>query len=124
MILARFEVNAETYRLRFRSTRRKVGESYKMLLSRQSDQLNRWTQSSGSELKENILLEQFLQSLPTDLAIKLRERKPATAKEAAGWADEYDQAHKGEGQTGIPVKQSAPLPSRDEASLTFRPFPE
>ena len=124
MILAWFEVNAETYRLRFRSTRRKMGESYKMLLSRQSDQLNRWTQSSGSELKENILLEQFLQSLPTDLAIKLRERKPATAKEAAGWADDYDQAHKGEGQTGIPVKQSAPPPSRDEASLTPRPFPK
>ena len=70
-ILTRFEVNAETYRLRFRKTRRKSGESYKMLLSRQLDQLNRWTQSSGSELKQNILLEQFLQSLPTDLAVKL-----------------------------------------------------
>ncbi len=59
-ILARFEVNTETYRLCFRSSRCKLGESYKMLLSRQSDQLNRWTQSSGSALKENILLEQFL----------------------------------------------------------------
>ena len=95
-ILARFEVSAETYCLRFRSTRRKMGELYKMLLSRQLDQLNRWTQFSGNELKENILLEQFLQSLPTDLAIKLRERKPATAKEAAGGADDYDQAHRGE----------------------------
>ena len=66
-ILARFEVNAETYHLCFHSTRRKMGESYKMLLSHLSDQLNRWTQSSGSELKENILFEQFLQSLPTDL---------------------------------------------------------
>jgi hypothetical protein len=121
-ILARFEVNAETYRLRFRSSRRKLGESYKMLLSHQSDQLNRWTQSSGSALKENILLEQFLQSLSTDLAVKLRERKPATAKEAAGWADDYDQAHRGEGQTGGQVKPPTPPVARDESSLQQKPF--
>ena len=67
-----------------------------------------------------------MQSLPTDLAIKLRERKPATAKakEAVGWADNYDQAHKGEGQTGSPAKQSVSLPSRDEASRTPRLFPK
>ena len=68
-ILALFEVNTETYHLRFRSMYHKSGESKKML-----DQLNCWTQSSGSELKQNILLEQFLQSLPTDLAVKLREK--------------------------------------------------
>ena len=95
-ILTRFEVNAETYHLRFHSTRRRSEESYKMLLSRQLDQLNYWTQSSGSELKQNILLEQFLQSLPTDLAVKLRETKPTSAKEAASWADDYDQAHRGQ----------------------------
>ena len=120
-ILTRYEVNAETYRLRFRGTRRKSEESYKMLLSRQLDQLNRWTRSSGSELKQNILHEQFLQSLPTDLAVKLRERKPTTAKEAAGWADDYDQAHRGQEQTGSQGKQ--PLP-RDEANLPPRPFPK
>ena len=91
-----------------------------MLLGRQSDQLNRWTQSSGSILKENILLEQFLQSLPTDLAVKLQERKPAMAKEAAGWADDYDQAHGGEGQ----VKQLTPPAPRDEASLQPKFFPK
>ena len=48
VILAQFEVNAETYRLRFCSTWCKMGESYKILLSRQSDQLNRWTHYSGS----------------------------------------------------------------------------
>ena len=99
-ILARFEVNAETYRLHFRSTRCKLGESYKMLLGHQSGQLNCWTQYSGSALKENILLEQFLQSLPTDLAVKLREKKPATAKEAAGWADNYDQPIEERGRLG------------------------
>ena len=58
-IIARFEVNAETYRLCFCSTCCNVGELYKMLLSRQSDQLNRWTQSSGSELKEIYCFSNF-----------------------------------------------------------------
>lgn len=34
-------------------------------------------------------------SLPTELAVKLRERNPATAKEAAKWAYDYDLAHNG-----------------------------
>ena len=84
-----------------------------MLLNRQQDQLNRWTQTSGSELKQNILLEQFLQSLPTDLAVKLKERKPATAKEAASWADDYDLAHRGDGQREGQIKQPAMPASRD-----------
>ena len=53
-----------------------------------------WTQSAGSELKEIVLLEQFLLSLPTELSVTLRERKPSTVKEAAGWADHYDLAHR------------------------------
>ena len=39
------------------------------------------------------------------------------AKEAAGWADDYDQAHREEGQTGGQVKQPTPPAPRDEASL-------
>ena len=94
-----------------------------MLLNRQLDHLNRWIQSSGSELKQNILLEQFLQSLPTDLAVKLKQRKPTSAKEAAGWADDYDQAHRGQEQTGSQVKQPAAPASSDETSLPHRPSP-
>ena len=68
-----------------------------------------------SELTQNILLEQFLQCLPTDLAVKLRERKTTTAKEVAGWADDYDQAHRGEEQPVV-------LAPRGEASLPHKPF--
>ena len=119
-IFTRFAVNAETYSLRFRLTRRKSRESYKMLLSRQQDQLYRWTQASGSELKQNILLEQFLQSLPPDLAVKLKEREPATAKEAASWADDYDLVHRGDGQTERQPPRSA---LSDETSPVQRPPP-
>lgn len=51
-ILARFLMNANTYRLWFRSTQWGTEESYKLLLSQQTDLFNRWTQSAGSELKE------------------------------------------------------------------------
>ena len=51
-ILARFLVNAVTYCLWFRSSQWGTGESYKLLLSQQTDLFNRWTQSAGSELKE------------------------------------------------------------------------
>lgn len=93
------------------------------MLNRQLDQLNHWSRSSGSELKQNVLLEQFLQSLPTDLAVKLRERKPTSVKEVAGWADEYDQAHQEQEQTGSQVKQPAAPALSDEAHLPRRPSP-
>ena len=113
-ILARYLVNAETYRLRFRDSYRRPGESYKLLLNRQTDLLKRWNQSAGSELKEIILLEQFLLSLPAELAVKLRERNPSTAKEAADWADDYNLAHMGE-----ELPESMPQPqSRAEAEGT------
>ena len=110
-ILARFLVNAETYRLQFRGSHRRAGESYKLLLNRQTDLLKHWTQSAGSELNEIVLLEQFLLSLPTELAIKLRERSPGTAKLAAEWADDYDLAHKGEEPA-----ESKPVPREMEGA--------
>ena len=78
------------------------GESYNLPLNRQTNLLKLWTQSAGSELNEIVLLDQFLLSLPTELAIKLQERSPATAKLAAEWADD---AHKGEKPA-----ESKPLP--------------
>ena len=43
-------------------------------------------------------------SLSIELAVKLRERNPATAKEAAKWANDYDLAHKGEELAGIKLQ--------------------
>ena len=113
-ILARYLVNAETYRLQFRDSHRGPGETYKLLLNRQTDLLKRWHQSAGSELKEIILLEQFLLSLPAELAVKLRERNPSTAKEAAEWADGYNLAHMGK---ELPESKPQPQPSAETDGL-------
>ena len=41
------------------------------------------------ELRDMIILEQFLQGVSTDLSVWLKERKPKSAKEVAQMADDY-----------------------------------
>ena len=96
-ILSRYEVNAETYRLRFRDNMQKPSESYKMFISQLSDQLTRWIKATEMDLQELILLEQFLKTLPRDLAVWLKEQKPACATKAAEMADDYEVARRSEG---------------------------
>ena len=56
---------------------------------------------------------QILLSFPTELAIKLLERNPATAKLAA---DDYDLAHRGEEPA-----ESKPLPKETEGAPKVPP---
>ena len=67
VILNRFAVNAETYWQRFRRDTKKPGELFKGFLGRQDDKLMRWSDAVGLDMKEVILLEQFLEtSTPRD----------------------------------------------------------
>ena len=88
-ILQRYNVNSETYRLRFRNDFYKQGESHHEYFNRLEEHFQRWTKSQGMELRDLIILEQFLQGVPTDLSVWLKERKPTSAKEAAQMADDY-----------------------------------
>ncbi len=54
-----------------------------------------------------MLLEQFLQTLPRDMAVHVRERRPKTAKKAAEAADSYELARKADGK-GPPLQQPSP----------------
>ena len=121
-VLSRYEVNAETYRLRFRDNVRKSNESYKMFLSRLSDQLTRWIKATEMDLQELILLEQFVKTLPRDLAVWLREQKPTCATKAAEMADDYEVARKSEdGVSGsAPSQNPASAPQTSSASF-FQP---
>ena len=90
-ILRRYNINEETYRSRFRSSRRKEGEGYIQLAIRMSDLLERWTVGcrSVAELRE-MLLEQLLNVMPPELRIWVNERKPKSADEAATLARLHD----------------------------------
>ena len=90
-ILRRYNINEETYRARFRATKRKDGECYTELAIRMSDLLERWTVEckSVAELREKVLLEQLLNVMSPELKIWVTERKPKTTEEAARLADDY-----------------------------------
>ena len=89
-ILRRYNINEETYRTRFRATKRKDGECFAELAIRMSDLLERWTVEceSVAELREKVLLEQLLNVMSPDLRIWVTEHKPKTT-EAARLADDY-----------------------------------
>ena len=90
-ILRRYEINEETYRQRFRATRRRDGEAYVELASRLGDLFRKWTSDCTSvhAVIEKIVTEQLLNTMPDDLCIWISERKPKTYREAGRLADDY-----------------------------------
>ena len=85
----------------------------------------RWSDASGLSLKEMVLLEQFLETLPLEMRVRVMERKPSSAGAAAEIADDLDVARRYEGD-GRPVA-AATLRSRQTRSAsptlsTVRPF--
>ena len=92
-ILKRYDVNADTYQQKFRLETRKRTESYHNFGERLTDLLGCWESAAeGTELRELVLLEQFLQALLKDMAVRVREGKPKTIKEASKMADNYELA--------------------------------
>ena len=90
MILLRYDVTEERYRQRFRSARRKDGETNMELVTRLGDLANRWLKAcdTAEEVKDAVVLEQLLNSLPDDVRVFVRERKPKTSAEAGKLADD------------------------------------
>uniref|UniRef100_A0A1X7TMG4 CCHC-type domain-containing protein n=1 Tax=Amphimedon queenslandica TaxID=400682 RepID=A0A1X7TMG4_AMPQE len=88
-ILRRYKSNEETYKSRFRSSRRKEGDSYIELAIRMCDFLERRTVGcrSMAELREKMLLKQLHNVMPPELRIWVNERKPMSADEAATLAN-------------------------------------
>lgn len=95
-ILARYEINQESYCQWLRSISRKDGETSCELKARLDDLASKWLQESTSmeEVKDLIVMEQLINMLPLDVRIFVKERKPKTSAEAARLADDYWQARK------------------------------
>lgn len=103
-ILRRYDVNTETYRRRFREIKKKPNESYRELGTRMTDVVRKWTRecTSKATLLEVIQIEQFLNVVPTDLQIHLKEKKPSTLAQAAQLADDYVEARRPTSQSNTP----------------------
>ena len=61
-ILQRYDITEESYRQRFRSVRKKTGESSRELVSRLNDLAHKWLKDCESvdEVKDKVVLEQFI----------------------------------------------------------------
>lgn len=91
-ILVKYDINAETYRLRFRSLTVLPSEAPKELYTRLKDLYGKWIKPKGKtteEVGEIIILEQYLRMLSPELQVWIRERDPTTAAEAAALADVF-----------------------------------
>lgn len=95
-ILRCYDISEETYRRKFRSVQRKDSEGYAKLEARLHDLLRKWMAGCDDieAVFEKLLVEQLLNSMPSDLRVWVGERKPMTGKEAGRLADDYIQARR------------------------------
>ncbi len=90
-ILVRYDINDETYRQRFRAASCKDGETYQELAVRTLDLLNKYYKDDPQKILEQIATEQLLGKMTREIQIYVRERKPESAMQAGGLADDYVQ---------------------------------
>ena len=97
-ILRCYDINAESYRTRFRGAKRKLkdGESYREVAVRLQDLLKKWMEGcvTVDEVFEKILIEQLLNMMPFYLRIWVSEHKPESVAQASELAENYVQARK------------------------------
>ena len=92
-ILKRYNINEETYRVRFRAVARKPEEGYAEMATRVLDLLRKWMRecTSMEEVMEMVAVEQMLNSLPAEMRVWVCERKPKTVTEVGKLADDFAQ---------------------------------
>ena len=95
-ILCRYDIDGESYRRRFRSAVRDAGETNRELAVRLDDLAGKWMKgcTTVEEVRDLVVREQILNTLPEHIRIWVKEHKPATSMEAAQLADDYVQAQR------------------------------
>lgn len=97
-VLKAYELVPEAYRQKFRGMRKPSDQSYVEFADELSIQFKRWCTStevgSQEDLSNLVLVEQFKNCLPEDIATYISEHQVATVAEAAVLADDYALIHK------------------------------
>ena len=93
-VLRRYDINTETYRQRFRQAKQEEGESPRELATRLTDLANKWLKDKTTvpAVIDAVVMEQLLDTLPADLRVWVRERKPGSSTDAGKLAEDYLQA--------------------------------
>ena len=95
-ILRRYDITEETYRQRFRAVSKGTEETHRQLAIRMGDLVNKWLKdiSTVEQIKDAVVLEQFLNCLSSPIRVWIKERKPKSCLEAGQLADNYTEARK------------------------------
>ena len=93
-LLAAYELTPEHYRKKFREIRKCDSENYTDFAFKMQNYFKRWLQSVNSydnveRLRQTFLMEQFLETVTTELKIWLVDQKPKTIDEMGKLADQY-----------------------------------
>ncbi|KAL2085068.1 hypothetical protein ACEWY4_020586 [Coilia grayii] len=97
-ILAKYEINEETYRQRFREPEVRPGETPRELYSRLKDLYRKWVKPAGKtveEIGEVFILEQYLRTLAPEVRVWVKEHNPATGQHAADLVEAFLAARPG-----------------------------
>ena len=86
-ILRRYNITEETYRQQFRSDKRKESETFMELVIRLQDLFQKWTAGCKTveEVSEKMVIEQLINTMPSDLRIWIKERKPNLEQRLDNW---------------------------------------
>ena len=113
-ILARYDVNEETYHRRFCSAVKQRDETYWESSIHLLDLQNKWLRNCTSvdEMAATICLKQFYETLQKDVRTWLQDKKPSTCKQAGELADEYVQSRQTSNNTPGSRSHSRPFVSQ------------
>ena len=97
-ILQRYNINEETYWCCFCTVKPLDNETPLELVIRVRDLAGKWLKDyrNRGDVIDAIVTEQFVNVLPEDVKVWVKERKPKTSEEAGRLAEDYRQARKAE----------------------------
>ena len=123
-LLKAYNLTEDGYKQKFRTSKPDNCETAMQFIARLNDYITKWLDSANVDRTYDAVLEflvkdQFLQVIPSELAIFVKEREPKNANEAARVAERYLTAHGG--WQHIPRTQmksrTPPVPKRVGNSL-------
>ena len=120
-VLRRYDINEEMYYQRFKTSKRQEGESFRELAVCLMDLSKKWTKDCNTieDIREAVVVEQFINILPDNMRIWIKERKPTTSLEAGKLANDYLQARGTSRDSVIKSQAKGPL-SKTPVSVSSR----
>ena len=105
-----YDINEETYRQRFRSSKVKEGESPTEIVTRLTDMAVRWLKEHDTRAKviDMVVMEQFITMLLEEIRVWVKEHKPETSMIAGKFAEDYQQARKTAEDDQVGSKEKPP----------------